>query len=706
MLNLCGWAQYPLITVQNLQNVSGAMLANCQDSSSYNGDTVRIHAVVVSHPDSAAFTTASRGQMWVRAGYGPFSGLDVIQFFDPNLSGMSSLVEGDSIEMTGVVMEYLDHETEFDILAGTTINILGAGATINATVAPVSDLGDASQANVLTTGEKWEGQYIEIQNVTVVSVDPFSNGTRVSFVVQDGSGNRMNITDKFLAQRLPNGNPPGKFIAPNVGDTYTYLRGIIAHSPNGCTGASGGRGYELSPLHWPDDYGLASAAPSIITVTRSHVTPTSTQAVNVNANINDNSQNVASATLYYAVGAGNTVYSSVPMTLSSGTNQNGTWTASIPAQSDAAFVKYYVCATDNNGNTSCNRAVPTGSDPFFYTVRDNGTTIVDVQYVPTTFASANSGYDDMTVTVEGIVTASAEASNLGFVFIQQENELAWAGLMVTDNPALATLTVGQKVRVTGTVNESFNFTRLEQVSSVQAIGTGTINPVTLNPTLFTTYSHLNNEPYEGMLVDIDNPNGCLFVVDKNADSPSNFAEYRVGNDVFNPTDGTRILAGRVTNSTFSSLNFSYVNDPQWATVDGIMNVPVIEVFEGDEFDKLRGIMVYTFSNFKLIPRNNGDAFFTSSCGLSVEPGQAGNVQVFPNPAQTTFSIRYELEGVNASAVATITDLMGRTVKQVSLNGSAGEVEVNASDLAVGQYIIKVTNDNGGVIDMRKFSRMR
>jgi Secretion system C-terminal sorting domain len=707
MTGLTAWAQYPLVTVQQIQNVSGAALSACSDTSSLNGDTVRVHAVVMTAPDSAAFTNATRGQMWVRSGYGPFSGLDVIQFSDPNLNGMSSLVVGDSVELTGYVLEFNGHETELVLLDGVQINILNGGASNNPININVADLNDATQANILPTGEQWEGQYVEIQNVTVVSVDPFSGGTRVSFIIQDGAGNRINISDRFRAQRLPNGTVPGNFVAPNVGDTYNAIRGIVVHSPNGCTGATNGRGYEIHPVRWPLDYDLASAAPSIISVMRSTVTPTSSQAVTVSANILDNSTNVASANLFYAVGVGTTSYTQVAMSLSTGTNQNGTWTANIPAQADGAFVKYYVCASDNNGNQACNRAVPTGSDPFFYTVRDNGTTIVDVQFVPTTFGSANSGYDDMTVTVEGVVTGSAEATNLGFVFIQQENELAWAGIMLTDNPSLATLTVGQKVRVTGTVNESFGFTRLEQVSSIQTIGTGTINPITLSPGIFTTYSHANNEPYEGMLVDLACTGAnCLYVVDANADDPGNFAEYRVGCDLFNPVDGCRVIAGRVTNSAFSSLNFSYVNDAQWATVDGIMNVPPIVVADGDDFGKLRGIIAYTFSNMKLLPRNNSDAIFTAGCGLSVEDRLNGSVELYPNPVEASFRVRYNVEGLNTSATATIYDLVGRPIKVVRLNGNNTETSIDATELAAGQYILKVTAENGGIIDMVKFSRMR
>lgn len=703
-LGLAAQAQYPLVSIQDIQNVTPAQLAACVDTSLYNNDTVRVQGVVVTESDQAGFTTATRGQIWIRSGYGPFSGLDVIQFDDPNTNGMANLLQGDSVEITGVVFEFSGAETELIPLTGVNINILGSGASIQPTVVSIADLNNTNQENILPTGEQWEGAYIEVQNVTVVSVDPFSGGTRVSFIVQDANGNKLNVTDKFLAQRLPNGNPPGNFVAPNPGDTYGYIRGVLAHSPNGCTGATG-RGYELSPYS-ASDYDLNSASPSIISVTRNLVTPTSSQAVTVSANVSDN-DGVQTCTLYYAVGTSSTTYTPVTMTLSTGTATSGTWVGDIPAQADGTFVKYYVCATDVSSNTSCNPSVPTQADPLFYRVRDNGTTIFDLQFVPSSFSTDRSGYNGMDVTVEGVVTASAESNNLGFVFIQQENELSHAGIMLTDNAGLATLTVGQKVTVSGTVNENFFFTRLEQVSSINVNGTGTITPLVVDPTIFSDNSTINgpDEAYEGMLITLENPNasGCLTVVDPNVDAPSNFAEYRMGNDCFTTTSGCRVLAGRVTNTTFSSLNVSYVNDPMWTTQDGTMNVAPFVVSACDNFASVTGVIAYTFSNFKLLPRNNADFAFNGACAAAVDPGYVGEVTAYPNPFQSSFNLNYSFEGVMNNVTASVYDIMGRELKSISLNATSGEAQIDASDLATGNYIVKVTADNGviGIVKINK-----
>jgi len=700
-LGMSAQAQFPNVSVQDVQMVSAASLGNCVDTSSYNGDTVTLTGVVVTHPDSSTLTSATRGQVWIRSGFGPFSGLNVIQFFDPNNNGLANVIPGDSVQITGEITEFGGHESEIIPLENNNITILGSGAAISTTSINVCDLNDANQENQVATGEQWEGSYVEIQNVTVVSVDPFSGGTRVSFVVQDANGCRVNISDRFIAQRMVNGNPAGTFVPPAVGSQYNYIRGIVSHSPNGCTG-SGGRGYEIFPTQASDyDLNASLSCPTASNIVRSIVTPTSSQAETITADIED-TDGVMSATLFYAVGVSSTTYNQVPMTLSGGSVFNGTWSGDIPAQADGSFVKYYLSTSDSLMNACSFPDVPGSFDPLFYRVRDNGTTIFDVQFVPNTFAGGNSGYQDLEVTVEGVVTASAEANNLGFVFIQQENELAWAGIMCTDNPSLATLQIGQKVTVTGSVRETFGFTRLEDISSVAVNGTGTITALPLDPAVFTSYDFATNEAYEGMLVQLTNPQGFVSVVNNNPDAPGNFAEWRLGNDPFDPGTGTRVLTGRVTNSAYSSLNVSYVNDVQWASTDGIMNVTPIVVNQGDQFSTVDGVMAYTFGNFKILPRNDMDF----SGGVSIVDGLDHSIVTYPNPVSERFNIDYTFSTTQVNPTASVVDLMGRTVKVVSLTEVSGSEAIDVNNLESGTYLLKISSENSGLIKTVKFTTAR
>lgn len=688
-------AQYPLITIEQLQTVSGTMLSNCQDSSSYTGDTVRVRGVVMHHPDSTRYTQDQTGaQLWLQDSLGAFRGLDVIYFSDPSLIGMDALIQGDSVEITGEVLEYLDHETELVPLDGVQITVLGSTTIPPPTPVDICSLNDGNQLNQFATGEQYEGMYLELAGpLTVVGVTYFQSNERVSFQVQNAAGCQMNITDKFVAGNMAVSDVPGNFVPPNVFDVFDTIRGIMHHSPNGCTGQSFGRGYELSPMTYKD-YVLNSASPTISTVDRTVATPNCNDSAVVNANISHPlGTPISKAMLYYATGVGSSSWDSVPMTNTSGNN----WQGEIPGQADGTFVTYYVAGEDSAGKRTYNPNVPGQvADPEWYWTRCTGTEIYDVQFHPpstVTMWDFNSGYEGMTVTVEGVVTASAEPGNLGYVYIQQENRLDWAGIMVTGSASLSNLKIGDKISVTAEVAENNGFTWLINAANITTNGTGTINAVSADPNDFTVDDY-NAEAYEGMLVTLANAGGgSMWVVDTNADNGGNFGEYRVGSDQFDPAAGCRILAGRQTGSAFSSLNVSYVNDSIWATSSGNMNVSVCVVSELQTVDSITGVMNYSFNEFKLTPRNNDDFVGITPCAVSTDdPINAMRFVAYPNPAGGDFNLRFD--GLTSTATAMIYDLTGRLRNATSLQNGSGEITFDSNNLASGTYFLKVVSHEG------------
>ena len=683
-----GFAQYPLVTIADIQ---APVTTGCNDTSAYYGDTVRVRGVVIM--DGGLAQTSGGRNVWIQDATNS-NGLDVF-----GSSGTATtpddvldLIAGDSVEITGWIDEYRG-ESEIRPL---NITIQGSGS-VDTTVVDICDLNDNSQNNLIPTGEQYEGRLIQIDSVWVESVDYFSGGTRVSFVVRNAAGCKMNVSDRFLVQRLPaNG---GTFVPPVVGDFYCKIQGVLSHSKNDCPGFTG-RGYELYPFD-ASNYEICSAAPSIFNITRTPTAPTSTDSVQICADITD-LDGICSATLYYVTGVGGSSYTSVPMSLLSG----DTYCAKIPPQPDGTFVKYYVCAEDcaPTPNMACNPDVPGTSDPLFYTVRDAGLTIYDVQFVPSSFSSGASGYEGMDVTVEGVVTASAESDNLGTVFIQEEGAIAWAGLWLVNDASLTTLDVGDKVTVTGTIEENFGFTRMD-VSSVTPSGTGTITPVELAPETFTAYDFSTNEAYEAMLIKLANstPGDSIYTVDANPDAPSNFAEWRVGSDKFDPANGSLAQSGRQTSSSISSLNVSYVNDATWEVTDGMMNVPVCVATVGDAFSSITGIMYYSFGDFKLLPRNNADFENGPSCIVigKDEPFAGSSFSAYPNPATSTLNIAYDLQGNASHLTVTVYDLMGTKVAERSLDGISGVDQINVESLTNGTYLLNVrTADNVNVFNTK------
>ena len=687
-------AQYPLKTIQEVQTVSQQNLAAGIEASSIpSTDTIRIRGVVIM--DAGLSTLVGGKQIWIQTNDGSsFSGIDLYQNFPGSTvtgdagTGILSLVAGDSVEITGNVLEY-QGETEFvpvNTTPATPIQILGGGIAVKSKLITAAELNDANRNNILTTGEQYEGMFVEIRNLTVSTVDYFSNGTRVSFNIVDAAGNKINVSDRFKAFKLPAAG--GTFVPPNVGDVLSSIKGIIAHSLNN-------RGYEMHVFD-ASQIVYGAAAPTISQITRSIKVPTSTDAITVTANITDK-DGVNSADLYYAVGVNSTSYTSVAMTAN-----GNSYSAVIPAQADGSFIKYYISAKDNSTGQLVSRIpnVPT-EDPKFYVVRNAGMGIYDVQYTP--FKSGNSGFAGQEVTVSGIVTASA--NDLGYIFIQQENQLNWAGLMCIGSTTLATLAIGDKVTVTGTVKENFGFTRIEAITSVAKNGTGTIAPIVLVADSFRKYSFTGTEPYEGMLVKfVGNPGSTLKVVNSNADDPSNFAEYRVGPDTTDAGAGCRVIAGRVTSSVYSSLNVSYVTDTIWATISGVMKVAPIVVQKGDQMNSVTGIMDYSFSNCKLMPRNNADFenYVRLNVGVNSNAINFGKVVAYPNPTSNQINFDYILPANAANCAIIVYDLLGKEVASTNINTLSGSVSMAASHLAQGTYIYSITSSNLGQLNNGRF----
>jgi DNA/RNA endonuclease YhcR with UshA esterase domain len=694
-------AQIPVVTIQDVQMVDPMDLAACNDSANFFGDTVTVYGTVVMEGGIA--NSAGGRQLWIQNGTGPFSGIDIRYSGGGATSpdDMLDLQAGDSVKITGVV-ERFSGETQLNPLENG-VEVVNSARPVFRNPISVGDLNDNMRVNNLSTGEQWEGSYVTIYNVTVSSVDYFSSNTRVSFNVQDANGNVMNISDRFDSQRLSNG-----FVPPTVNTVYDSISGVIAHSENGCTNQNG-RGYEMFPFQASDLVVRAgTSGPLISAINRNPVAPTSSQDVTVFANIEDADGTIQSAELLFAVGIGNNSYNTVAMTNTSGNTYEGT----IPntAFSDGDFVKYYITARDNDGFSSTRPNVPSGNfDPLFFAVRDNGLGIYDLQFTP--FADGNSGYLDLTVTVTGIVTASPEVDNLGATaFIQQANtNQLWSGIQLLPGATAFTgLVVGDSVTITGSVQENFGQTGLTvDMLDNHGQANNPITPRAVDPDLFSSYDFTVNEAYESMLLTLENPNSGskIYVVEQNADGPnSNFAEYRVGADVFDPASGSRVIAGRQTGNSPTSLNFSYVNDSSWITNSGMMRVPACVVNYQDSMESISGIMFYSFGNMKLLPRTNDDmvGFRGANCsvGVSVEDELAGqNLLVYPNPTSGQLFVDYRFSSV-VSAQLDLYDLMGRRVLSQSIRGLEGTELLATQQLKSGTYLLSLSVE-GQVIDRKK-----
>lgn len=700
-------AQTP-VSIYDISYVSPADLAACIDTNQYLGDTVITRGYVVtpgnlSEVASSSVTGGSRPFIYLldtasaNGAAGSFLGIEVMGAVGntpaPAIEGAQS---GDLIEITGIVNQYQGGLQLTPLTSSSVTLITPSAITPTPALISIGDLNDQSRVNKLTTGEQWEGSFVEFQNVTVIGVSFFGGGSRVSFDIADANGNEINVSDEFLAQRLPshtvvnpnspnsvaNGGPgTGTFVAPVVGTVYSSIKGMIRHSENGCTGGTG-RGYELNPFD-STHYVKGIVPPRVTNLVRTPMVPTPTQTVDITADITDADGVVVSATLFYSAdpAATRSTFTSVNMTAT-----GNSYTATIPAFPLDTMVRYFIEAIDDSANVA---TYPGLTSYGLYTVRQNNNlTIMDVQNVGNN-PDDNSPYEGETVTVTGVVTASLNQYNLGYVYIQDTTGTEYAGVNVTGNAALAGLSVGDVVTVTGNVTEEYGVTTIN-VSNVTNLNTTfNIAPISVTP---DASFDAKAEKYESMLISLNDPNnGKIEVIEEDLGN----GEYGVG--LAGSTEFVRVLAGRVSGTfAHSSLNVSLITDSFYITNQGVMNVPAIitDTMATQDMDALIGIVWESFNTFKLTPRNNADIINFSLplviVGAKEEVNNTINMKYYPNPASSNVTIEVKnAEGVNYEAF--FYDLKGQLLKSESLRNTTNNV--NVSDFNNGIYIVRIMNNN-------------
>jgi|APTNR8051073442_1049403.scaffolds.fasta_scaffold00857_3 hypothetical protein len=259
-------------------------------------------------------------------------------------------------------------------------------------------------------------------------------------------------------------------------------------------------------------------------------------------------------------------------------------------------------------------------------------TIYQIQF--TEDASGNSPLMNTNVSTSGIVTGA----KAGTGYFLQDGAGAWNGIFVNDavnNPVL-----GDLVEVTASVQENFNYTRLNGVTAfaVQSSGNAIPAPEVLNPT------SVANEQWESVLVTIQDVQ-CM-------EAPNSFGEWPISN----------------------WLGSMLVDDLLYA------HVPTVGAFYN-----VTGPTQYAFSAWRVLPRDINDV----SVGTSVIEQAGVQVSTYPNPATDLLYIglptadRTELQLVDAA---------GRTVINQVTASDRAVLEIR--DLANGVYMLAIRNATG------------
>jgi len=704
-------------TIMVVQTVPNDSLLIGHDRSVKAGDTVtvtgRVVAPAVVNATGNDFRILMRGQnsrtIYIQDTTNAiFGGIIVRQADTVSNTLITNLDSGMKVTVKGIVQEFPDiissGATQLKLDTLTEIQIL---PTVKKRPSPiqvnVSDFDSAGNVK-FTTGEKYEGMYVQLNNVTVGPQSPL--GVRNVRRLIDAQGNFIYLRD--FSNFFSTGPTPSwgwtAWAPPSIGATITSIRGVIINSAY-ADGNNALYPYVIVPIY-PNDLTLGNTPPFISSVSRNPGVPRPGNTVQVNAVVSDTLDqilSVDSCQLYYRVNRG--AYTKLNMSPS-----GNIFSATMPAQTLGTLVEYFIRARDNQGAVRLNPS-DTSKSTYFYYVRTNDTmSIKDIQYTPNN--GGFSGYNGYDVTTEGIVTCdTSDIPAFSFtgdggtqtsprrVIIQDPAITGgWSGIWIDGN-ATDPLVKGQRVRVRGTVSETNSMTRLiiATPGDIQVLSSGQPLP---NFEVMTPAVVADNkidgdttaEKWESVLIRFATQSVISCV---NAPSASGCtSEYPVPDTSFRRNFG-EILVVKPGENVEARIELQDGNHDKvngWdRTKANYYNqtLPGSLMWKWDGISSLQGVLYYAFGKYKMVPRTNAD-FGTV---IGVEPineiaTQFWLKQNYPNPFNPVTNIVYNLP-TESEVTLKIYNLIGQEVRTL-VNGiqNKGKYEImfDGKDLASGMYV--------------------
>jgi len=216
--------------------------------------------------------------------------------------------------------------------------------------------------------------------------------------------------------------------------------------------------------------------------------------------------------------------------------------------------------------------------------------IYDIQYTEDQGAYCyETNANQETVTLTGVVTHVKPGSYPNFFIQDPQEENLWSGVYVYDtsvNPL-----VGDEISLTATVNEYYSLTQLIDVESFSTVSQDNIiSPLNINASDLGIDCSFSGEQYESMLVSVS---------DVTFDSVDEYGNWTI------------------SDNSGSTMVDDYYYDGSWPSIS-----------EGDNFECVTGVVSYSYSEFKIYPRNINDfSCYENSCSSNGDVNSDEQVNV-------------------------------------------------------------------------------
>ncbi len=699
-LSLCA-QEYPLMTIREATEVPVSQLIELEERIAQGFDPDDSAQVALHHPPTIGETIRVRGVI-TNDPFGPggparrtfLLGDALIVFIqDPNEAewgglhlretdttnfptDLNQFETGDYIEVTGVMEEFFamgtPSMTQMALLSTEQVVWLGHVDDDPEldhppyTVLPTSEFVegmDPERVIKYSTAEKWKGARVRFENVRVASRSQSPTTLRWTWSVVDEGGNEVNIYDpsKFFRGGESGVDPDW---APPPLNALINIQGLIM------TQSRAVGGYTLAPVA-TGDIEVIAVPPFFDNITRDIGVPGSGDGVTITTTVHPPSEEmlVEGVDLYYILNGDTTM---VEMTALG----DDVYSAAIPAQPDGSEVRYYMIARWEGEPISSPFNLE--NETYFYLVRDDELTIQEIRYSPFFPFQYPSllGYE---VTVSGVVTADV-TDNTDFAHIQNGTG-EWSGMWVRGSGIDQSIARGDSITATGEVGVWWDSPRISNVTA-DGVEIHASNVQLPEPELFSTGRfrvgrlnlHADAEPWRSVLVEFQN----LVVTNENPDAPSHFSEFVVSDGLL----GMRVDDGPGTSSWISQYSSNPADNPDHLIVTGTT------------IERLRGIMYYSFGNYKLVPRNVDDFANVTSVTDRVDDGipQAFDLlQNYPNPFNPVTRIRFSLPK-DVHVTLRIFNVLGQQVKVlVDEHHTAGTyvATFDAAALSSGVYFYRI-----------------